>query len=110
MKIVLAIVLATILFTSFGFKIRQGNGANQIAAGVTGIADDGLEDFEEFADQGFEDTIAFNDCVASCTNPMQWGGCVAQCAATGLQTATQQAAADVQTVTGQVTGGATGGD
>ena len=110
MKIVLAIVFAAILFTSFGFKIRQGNGANQIAAGATTLADNVMEDTENMADQAFEDTIAFNDCVAQCTNPMQWGACVAQCAATGMQTATQQAGADMQTVQGQLTGGAAGGD
>jgi hypothetical protein len=107
MKIIFAFILCALLATALGFRIRQPNGATDIANGLTTLADEALEDTELGIDQTVEDTQALTDCVAACTNPMQFIACSTNCWTQFTTTAANQLAQDTQIVMGQATGGAT---
>ena len=102
MKIIFAFVLCALLATTFGFRIRQPAGANQLAQGLTTAMDNGLEDTELVTHQAIEDTEAYTNCMLACTNPMPWAQCATDCFTTATNTAASQLAEDTTTFTNQM--------
>ena len=108
MKITIAFVLIALLATSFGFRVRQtaADVVSDVAAAGTTLADQGLEDTELLVNQAIEDTEANVDCMAGCTEMATWAQCAANCLSAAVQTANEQASSDMETMQGQMQGGA----
>ena len=109
MKIIFAFIICALIATTFGFRVRQPAGTNQLAAGLTTMTDAGLEDTELITDQIIEDTEGYANCIAACTNPMQWLACSTNCFTQFATDAANQMGQDTQVVMGQLTGAAGAG-
>ena len=108
MKITIAFVLIALLATSFGFRIRQtaADIASEVAAVGTTAVDQGLEDTELLMNQAIEDTEANVNCMAGCNQMATFAQCAADCLSAAVQTANEQASSDMETMQGQMQGGA----
>ena len=106
MKIVIAIVLCALMVASLGFRIKQGTGMQQLAAGATTAVNNALEDTETGINQAIEGTEAYTNCMAACVSPMEFMQCAGDCFAAATQTAAANIAEDTATLQGQLTGAA----
>ena len=106
MKIVIAIILCALIVASLGFRMKQGNGMQQLAAGATNAVDNALEDGEIAIDQAIEGTEAYTNCMAACMSPMEFMQCAGDCFAQATQTAADNIATDTATMQSQMQGGA----